>query len=297
MNSSKDSFDWNQVRAFLATVDEGSLSAAARSLGQTQPTLGRQVAALEADLGVTLFERVGRSLRLTTAGAELLTHVRTMADAANRVSLVASGQAQAIEGRVRITASDMVASEVLPPIIATLVRSAPRLQIEVIAANNIQDILKREADIAVRHVRPDQPDLIARLVRENKALFYASRSFLDRMGRPQDIADLQRFDFVGIGDDEEMFRYYRPMGLHLTSENIRVTTANFHTAWEFARLGLGVIPMEERIARLYPEMEPVLPGMDPIMFPVWLTTHRELHTSRRIRLVFDHLAKHLAKLD
>lgn len=288
------SFDWNQVRAFLATVEEGSLSAAARALGQTQPTLGRQVTALEEALGITLFERVGRSLRLTTAGEELVEHVRAMGEAANRISLTASGQSQAIEGRVKITASDLVASIILPPIVAELLRTAPRLQIEIIAANDIQDILRREADIAIRHVRPDQPDLIARLVRENEARFYAARSYLDRMGRPQSIEDLHRFDFIGMGDDEQMFGYYRPMGLHLTTDNIRVSSANFHTTWELARLGMGVVPMEDRMARAYPEMEVVLPSLDPFTFPVWLTTHRELHTSRRIRLVFDHLAEHLA---
>ena len=101
------SFDWNQARAFLVTVEEGSLTAAARALGLTQPTLGRQVAALEDSLGVTLFDRVGRSLRLTPSGLELLDHVRSMGDAAGRVSLTASGQSQTVEGQVCITASDL----------------------------------------------------------------------------------------------------------------------------------------------------------------------------------------------
>ena len=109
MNWQSMSFDWNQARAFLATAEEGSLSAAARAIGQTQPTLSRQVAALEQDLGVTLFERIGRSLSLTQSGLELLDHFRAMGDAANRISLTASGQSQAIEGRVSITATDVTA--------------------------------------------------------------------------------------------------------------------------------------------------------------------------------------------
>lgn len=108
MKSGASAFDWNQVRAFLATADAGSLSAAARVLGQTQPTLGRQVAALEADLGVTLFERAGRGLVLTEAGADLLEHVRAMGAAADRVALAASGQSQEVAGLVRITASDVL---------------------------------------------------------------------------------------------------------------------------------------------------------------------------------------------
>ncbi len=296
MNWQSLTFDWNQVRAFLATVEEGSLSAAARALGSTQPTLGRQVSALEQELGVTLFERIGRSMQLTAAGAELLDHVRAMGEAASRISLTASGQSQAVEGRVKITASDLMASVTLPPIIAELTRRAPRLQIEVIAANEIQDILRREADIAIRHVRPDQPDLIARLIQDATGRFYASRAYLDRVGRPRNIEELAKLDFVGVGDDQQMFSYFKPLGLHLSSDNIRVSSANFHTSWEFARLGLGVIPMDDRLARLYPEMEVVLPALEALSYPVWLTTHRELHTSRRIRVVFDHLAEHLSKL-
>jgi DNA-binding transcriptional LysR family regulator len=146
MKSTSATFDWNQARAFLATVDEGSLSAVARVLGQTQPTVGRQVAALEQELNVTLFERVGRSLIVTQSGRELLDHVRSMAKSAERISLAASGQSQTIDGQVRITASDVLSVWMLPPFLAQLRQLAPRLGIDVVAANDIRDIQRREAD-------------------------------------------------------------------------------------------------------------------------------------------------------
>ncbi len=288
-------FDWNHIRAFLATAETGSLSAAARRLDQTQPTLSRQIAALESDLGVMLFERVGRSLQITTAGIELLEHTREMGAAADRIALAASGQAQSIEGQVRITASDVMSAYILPDLLREIRAQAPKLRIDVIAANDIRDLMRREADIAIRHVRPDQPDLIAKLVQEADGHFYAATAYLDRAGRPKSLSDLSRHEFISFGDTAQMIAYFEPIGLHLTEENFRLGSQNGIVAWEFARQGFGIAPMSERVGDATPGMERALPGMTALRFPIWLTTHRELHTSRRIRLVFDLLADFLAK--
>lgn len=289
------SFDWNHARAFLATVEEGSLSAAARALNLTQPTLGRQVAALEEELGIVLFERVGRSLELTPSGRELLEHARAMRDAAGRVSLTASGQSQSVEGQICITASDIFSLYVLPPVLQELRQLAPRLTIEIVAANDIRDLQRREADIAIRHVRPEEPDLIARLVHEAKAHFYAATSYLEKRGRPASVRDLLNHDFVSFGDTGQMIAHLREAGITVTEDNFHLASENGIFAWELVRLGFGVGPMSEMVAAAAPEVELVLPDLPPIVFPVWLTTHRELHSSRRIRLVFDTLADHLAR--
>ncbi len=289
-------FDWNHVHAFLATAEEGSLSAAARRLGLTQPTLGRQVAALEEDLSLMLFERVGRTLVLTSAGGELLEHVRTMGQAADRVALVASGQSQTIEGRVAITASDVYSAHLLPPILQELRTKAPRLIIDVVAADEVRDLMRREADIAIRHVRPEQPDLIARLVRESEGYFYATTSYLDKRGRPKTLKDLKRHDFVGTGNVERMLEYLEPLGFDISLENFKVSSNSGLVAWEMCKQGFGISPMATEVAERVPGLERILPDEPPIVFPVWLTTHRELHTSRRIRLVYDTLAQHLSKI-
>lgn len=288
------SFDWNQARAFLATVEEGSLSAAARALGLTQPTLGRQVAALEDELGIVLFERVGKSLELTPSGLELLDHVRAMRDAANRISLTASGRSQTIEGTVCITASDVFSVYVLPPIMQKLREIAPRLNIDVVATNDIQDLTRREADIAIRHVRPEQPDLIARLVHEADGYFYASSDYLNARGRPLSIKEVANHDFISFGDTDRMISYLNNVGLAVKRENFRLQSENGIVAWEMVRQGLGIAPMSENVGIMTAGVERVFPDLDPITFPVWLTTHRELHSSRRIRLVFDTLANYLS---
>mgnify|MGYP001224807390 CR=1 FL=1 len=294
MKPAPPSFDWSHARAFLATVDMGTFSAAARQLGLTQPTLGHQVAALEDELGVLLFERLGRSLALTEAGRDLAEHIRDMQAAADRAALMAQGHSQAIEGNVRITASDVMSAFVLPPLLSELRKQAPKLGVELIAANDIRDLMRREADIAIRHVQPDQPDLIARKLKDGAARFYASRDFLASRGRPEDAAGLAAYDHVHFGQPGWMVDHLRPLGIPVEDSNFPFGSENGVVAWELARQGLGIAIMWDRVGDSYEDMERVLPDMAPLAFPVWLTTHRELHTSRRIRLVFDALAAFLA---
>lgn len=283
-------FDWNQARAFLATAEEGSLSAAARALRLTQPTVGRQVAALEESLGVTLFDRVGHSLSLTEAGLDLLGHVKAMAEAAGQVSLVASGQSQAIEGLVVITASDLLSAYSLPPILDELRERAPGIDIEVVASNEIRDLKRREADIAIRHVRPDQPDLIAKQVPNTTAHFYAAPSYLKRHGRPETVEDLAKAVFVATGDITSYLNAIRPAGLPLTKVNFKYTSDSGFVSWEMVKQGLGMCIMTKELAAVTPGVEQVLPDFPPMPVPIWLVTHRELRTNRRIRVVFDLLS-------
>lgn len=295
MNWQAVSFDWNQARAFLATAEEGSLSAAARALNLTQPTLGRQVSALEAELGVTLFERAGRALTLTESGRALLEHFQAMGEAAGRVSLAASGRSEAIDGQVRITTTDMVATYILPLLLTQIREVAPGINIEIVASNEVRDLRRREADIAIRHARPEQPDLIARLVGETTAHFYASVDYLDRHGRPQSPNDLEDADFVGGEAPERYVPGLNALGLTIGPDNFKVTTSSGPSMVELVRRGFGISPLPKEVAALTPSLEQVLPELPPIPVPVWLVTHRELNTSRRIRLVFDHLAKALSE--
>lgn len=288
-------FDWSHINAFLATAETGSLSAAARKLGLTQPTLSRQVAALEESLSVMLFERVGRSLELTEAGMRLLEHARGMGEAADRIALAASGQAQDIEGRVRITASDVMTAHVLPPALHRLREIAPKVEIDLVATNDIRDILRREADIAIRHVRPEQPDLIARLLQTATAKFYGSKAYLDRRGRPKTMEELAQHDFISFGDLDRMIGFLKGMDLHLTHANFRIGSENGLVAWAMAKEGFGLSVMSDEVGEATPGMEVVMPELKPVEFPVWLVTHRELHTSRRIRVVYDLLADFLSK--
>ena len=287
-------FDWNRARAFLVTAEEGSLSAAARSLGMTQPTLGRQVSALEQELGVTLFERVGRGLSLTASGAGLLDHVRAMGNAANNVSLAASGQSQSIEGSITITASEVIAAFLLPTFLARLRVLHPGITVKLVASNNIHDLRRREADIAIRSGRPTDPGLIATRLRDTPARLYATPAYLKSVGRPKTVADLRRAHFIGFGDEDRFLSGLNALGFDLSAKNFPLHATAHMVLWELVKSGLGIGSVIAEVGDLEPLVECVLPQMTPIPVPMWLVAHREIHTSRRVRAVFDLLAEQFA---
>ncbi|GGZ95921.1 LysR family transcriptional regulator [Arenicella chitinivorans] len=287
-------FDWNHARAFLVTAEQGSLSAAARVLGLTQPTLGRQVNALERELGVTLFQRVGRGLTLTQSGAYLLEHVKSMGMAAGHVSLAAMGQSQSITGTVCISVSEIYATLVMPQIVMEIRDREPGITIEVVATNEISDLQKREADIAVRAVRPTQSELITKKIKEMSATFYATPGYLQKIGPAKTIQDLTHAHFISVGSCEAYKKAMAGSGLMLTDENISVVCESHLVHWEMTKMGLGIGLVPTHIGDAEPSVQRVIAGLDLIQFPIWLTTHRELRTSKRIQLVFDLLAEALA---
>lgn len=289
-----NNLDWNQLKAFLETAETGSLSAAARKLGLTQPTLSRQVAAIEQFMGVTLFERVGKSMALTPTGLDLLEHARAMGAAAEALSLAATGSSQAVRGVVSVSATDVVASVLLPPLVKKLHDQEPGIAIDVIPSNALSDLLRREADIAIRHVKPEQPDLIARLVREATAHFYASESWVNAHGHPRSAEDAARLSFVGSDRSGQYLGYLRMHGLPLSEANFSCYADHSVAHWALVRQGMGIGVMMEEIANATPGMVRVLDDLPPVRFPIWLVTHRELRTSKRIRMVFDALAQGLA---
>ncbi|KCZ47274.1 MULTISPECIES: LysR family transcriptional regulator [unclassified Hyphomonas] len=295
MNWDAADFDWNQARAFLATAEEGSLSAAARALGVTQPTLSRQVSALEETLGITLFERGPRTTILTSAGLEVLDHVRAMYEAAAKLSLSASGQSQAVAGLVRIATTDTLACYHLPDILISLRKMAPDIEVEIRTSNQLQDLIQREADIAIRHARPSEPELIAKKVRTTSATLYASGEYLDRVGRPRSVEDLQQLNFIGVDTRDTLIAPLKQNGLALTGSNFTVSADSGLAAIELARKGLGVGLFIADEVDQFPDLEIVWPGFKPFDVPIWLVTHRELHTSKRIRLMFDLISDYYSR--
>lgn len=288
-------FDWNKARAFLVTAEEGSLSAAARALGMAQPTLGRQVGGLEQELGIVLFERVGRGLTLTPSGFELLDHVRDMGEAAGRVSMTALGQSQAIEGTISISASETYAAVLIPPIIAKLRKMEPGIQVEIVVANHASDLRRREADIAIRNFRPTEPDLIAKKIGDADAVLYATPDYISKIGNPTKPYDLRHADFVNMDHGGMMLKGLNTLGLGLTEANFPLLTESYLVMWELVRQGTAIGILDSYIGDADAIVRRVLPNLAPLTFPIWLVSHRELSTSRRIRVVFDFLAKELQR--
>ncbi|MCA9595226.1 MAG: LysR family transcriptional regulator [Myxococcales bacterium] len=285
-------FDWNRARAFLVTAEEGSFSAAARALGQAQPTLGRQIAALEQELGVSLFQRVGNALELTPTGLELLEHVRTMSEAAGRISLSAAGKSMDIDGVVTLAASEAISAYLLPPIVKALRAAHPGIEVEIVASNATTDLRRREADIALRNFRPTDPELFAKKLKDHRAWLYATPEYLASIGNPKSLAALSARAEVLAFDRKKTFQdALNGIGFSFGAESFPIRTENHLVQWELAKSGAGLCVMMEEVGDREPKVRRVLPKKAPCFpFPSWLTSHRELATSRRIRVVYDFVA-------
>lgn len=288
-------FDWNHARAFLATAEQGSFSAAALALGVAQPTVGRQVAALEEELGLPLFERVGRGLQLTAAGLDLAEHIRAMREAAERAALAAAGESLSLEGVVCITASEFVAAYVLPPIVGWIRQAHPGIELELVGSNETQDLRRREADIAIRNHRPDDPELVTRRLRDGAMRFYASPAYLDRIGRPTCAADLSRVAFFRFDRTDAMISALKGIGVQVDANSFPILSPSHAVHWELAKQGLGACVMIEEVGDREPAVCRVLDDLPALPIPFWLTSHRGLRTTRRLRVVFDLLADALSE--
>ncbi|MDA7425778.1 LysR family transcriptional regulator [Thalassococcus lentus] len=289
------SFDWNRARAFLVTAEEGSLSAAARALGLAQPTLSRQVEALQQELGVVLFERFGRGLELTPAGANLVQHVRKMGEGAMALSIAAQGQSDEISGPVTISASDAYAGLWLPPILQELRQREPGLAIRVLAENSASDLMRREADIAIRNFRPKEPELVAKRITETGAAFYASHAYLDANGTIETPKDWEAANLVVPGDGTDFVKSLQAMGIPVSQRSIAFECSSYLAMWEMVRQGLGVGVLDVRLGDAEQTVARAAPSMADLVFPIWLVAHRDILSNRRLRLVFDFLADALKK--
>ena len=287
-------FDWNRAKAFLVTAEKGSYSAAAEALQLTQSTLGRQVQALEDELGVVLFERVGKGIQITPIGLDLIEHVKTMAIGANKLSLAAMGQSEDLEGTVTITASEANSAFLLPKFIKKIRALAPGIKIEVVAKNDSADLRKREADIAVRNFLPKQPDLIMKQVSDSKGNFYATKEFIKKNGPFKTIDDLASADFVSVGDLSGYIEGLKVYGLNLGKENFPIMTESHFVHWNLVKDGLGIGIMPAYIGDKDKSVERVIKSFEGITFSTWIVSHRELKTNRRIRFVFDQLVEYFS---
>ncbi len=294
MNNRTSAFDWSQAQAFLATVEKGSFSGAAARLGLSQPTVGRHVAALESDLGLLLFDRVGKSLVLTDNGYAMVQHVKAMKDAADQLSLSALGQDKTIAGPVSVTASDVFCAYILPPIIERIRLTYPEVQIEIVSSNEVQELRRREADIAIRNVEPTHPELYAKRLRTTKGNLYGAASYLDRLGRPATIKDFsERTTFIG-DTSGRVLQMLTTMGVPVAPEQFSIIANSGVAMWELVKRGVGLAVMFKDLADITPEVEVVLPNEISVDVPVWLVAHRELKTNARIRAIFDILSEELA---
>lgn len=296
MTSPVASLDWSLVQAFLAVAEHGSLSAAARNLGASQPTLGRQVRAMEEQLGVELFVRSEKGFDLTDTGHSLLGAARAMRQAVNDIQLRASATSNGLEGTVRITASIVVATAHLPRIIAQLREREPRIAIELLASDEPSNLHFREADIAVRMFRPTQSDLVTQYLGELEIGVFASRNYLERRGSPEKPEDVLRHDVIGFDKSTAIIDGFRQLGYDVTREWFGVRCDDPNAYWELVRAGCGLGFAQTAVGRRDPLLVEVPLELKLPRLPVWLTTHESLRHTPRVRRVWEVLMQGLREV-
>lgn len=287
------SFNWSLIRSFLAALEQGSLLAAARELGVHQPTVGRHIAELEAQLGLTLFERTGRGLMPTAEAWRLAEPARAMAAGANQLARLASGAQQQIGGTVRLSASQPVACALLPAVLARMRQAHPDIQVELVVSNEVSDLLQREADLAVRMVRPEQGTLLGRRVGMVALGAYAHPDYLQRRGLPLVVEDLLAHEVIGNDRLEDITRGFAAMGHRVGSDHFGLRTDDLMAHEGLVLAGAGIGFLADYLARRSPTLVRVLPALKIPPLPMWLVVHREIRSSARIRTVWNFLVREL----
>lgn len=284
---------WELYRTFLEVVRDGSLSGAARKLALTQPTVGRHIDALEASLGLSLFSRSPQGLRATPAALELVSYAETMAAASAALRRTASGGAKADRGTVRVAASEMIGCEVLPPMLTSFRDSHPGITLELALSNRNEDLLRRDADIAVRMVRPRQKSLVARRIGKSPIGFYAHRNYVEKYGLPKEIAELEQHCLIGFDRDDLALRSLGKLPRPVTRDNFGFRCDSDLAQFAALKAGVGIGGCQHNIARRHPELVPVLKAIR-FELEVWVAMHEDMRSTGRVRVLFDHIAAGLS---
>ena len=287
-------FDWTLIRSFLAVLDAGSLSGAARQLGGSQPTIGRHVAQLEHQLGATLFERGGRGLVPTAAALSISDQARSMDDSAQAIARKLTGLGSDMQGSVRVSASQIVAVHLLPGLLGALRQQLPGVTVDIVASNRMSNLLRREADIAIRMARPQQASLLARRIGRVDIGVYASAEYLRSHPAPRTVQELRHHALIGFDQDEQIIRGLQGVGVALTRESFQVRSDDHLVHWQCLVAGLGVGFAATWLAEREPGLRRLLPDLPIPPLPVWLAVHREIRSNARVRAVFDFLASAVA---
>jgi len=289
------SFNWSLIPSFLAALEQGSLMGAARSTGMSQPTLGRHIAELEQQLNVVLFERTGRGLLPTQNALALAEAAQTMQTGAASFSRLAIGSTSGLHGVVRITASQPVACFLLPPILARMRLALPEVTVALVVSNEISNLLRRDADIALRMTRPNQRSLIAKCIGQVNIHACAQHDYLQRRGTPRLMNDLVDHDLIAGDFISDVEMGFESQGFSAKALRFALRSDDLNAQWAAVRSGLGIGFMSDYLIRSEPSVKVLLTELKLPEFPVWLTVHRELQTSARIRAVYDFLAVQVAE--
>lgn len=284
--------DWDLLQSLHAVLEAGSFSAASRLRRLTQPTLGRHIDQLERQLGAPLFLRSPRGLQPTDLALAFRPHLADMAAAAATASRDAQGVASGAGGVVRVAASDVIGVEVLPPILTRFRRENPGVDVELVLSNKLQDLTRRDADVAVRMARPTQNSLVAKKVGELTCGFYATPEYLERNAAPKDFDELVNHTLIGFDREFPELIEDLSVGRPVTRDIFALRTDSDAAQLAALKAGFGIGACQRQIGRRA-GLTPIMADEFSFKLDMWICMHESLRGSPRMRLMFDHLAKEL----
>lgn len=286
--------DWGLIRSFLAVARLGSLTAAARELAVSQPTLSREIQSLEAATGLNLFRRTTQGLHLTEAGQTLVDAANSMDEAADHFSRQASGLSVELEGDVRISANEIVGIYLLPAAIAAFREQHPGVHVEIVISNKASSLSKRETDIALRMFRPTQPDLVVRRLPDMELGFYAHKDYVKKFGEPASIEEFQQHTIIGYDESMEYIEAAARLGYQFVRDNFALRTDHMLAQINLGRAGAGIVGTHVELAKHWPELVRILKWVELPALEYWIVCHRDVQYNSRIRELMHFLANWFA---
>ncbi len=289
-------FDWNLIKSFLYVLDEGSFSGAAKKSSISQPTLSRHIEELEKSLKMTLFERGRNGAKPTKEALKLAYYARHVKIKTDALSLFALGKTNILGGTVRISSPRIISTHLLPKIIGDLLEKTPKIEIELVSTDRVENLLEREADIAIRTVRPNQQNLLAKKISDIEMGIFAHRQYLQKYGTPKNNADLLEHQILGYDREENIIRGFREEKINIDRHFFRFRCDDKIVYWHAICAGMGIGFAPKFLAHGHNDIVHLLPNITIPNLPLWLVTHKELRTNANIRMVYEFLSKELAKL-
>lgn len=287
--------DWQWWQYFLAIAEQGSLSQAANSLTVSQPTLSRQLQSMEKRLGQPLFDRSTQGLTLTGFGESLLEECHLMRSSAERLERLAAGQASTLTGRVRLAANELIALYYLPKILPLFLDTYPEVSVEVEVSNQVSNLDKRDADVAIRMFAPTQLDLFCRRIFDIPLGFYASAQYLDKKGTPTNAEELFDHRIIGYDRDRQFEKGGQEMGWNINNEQFLMRTDFMPMHLEMARHHGGIVVTHKSLC-IDAGLEGIKVGIKIPDLPIYLACHRDVQHNKKIRVLMDFLGEHLPKV-
>lgn len=288
-------YSWDYIRTFRAVAESGSLSAAARALQITQPTIGRHIDLLEDALNMPLFVRSREGMTLTQKGADLVAEATMMETAAIGFERHAAGLDEDVTGVVRISANEIFGVMILPRILPRFLQDNPKIEVELIVSNSAANLLQRDADVAIRMFRPTQNDLVARKIADLPLGFFGHRNYLSAHGEPQTLGDLRSHRFIGMDRETSLIDAGKMLGETFTRSDFAFRCDNILTHNEAIRSGIGIGVTHQGLAAHWSNVDQVLPGIPLPALDLWIACHSEVRHNKRIRAVMDFLGEALQR--